>query len=63
LLRLLALRGLGETRRDRGEAAASRASFRCISSVAIDFDFTAMRAPVRRAMSSTMPVASAAVAA
>ena len=40
--------------------AACSASFRWISSVAIDLDFTAMRAPVRRAMSSTTRRASSA---
>ena len=43
--------------------AASRASLRWISSVAIDLDFTASRAPLRRAMSSTMRRASSAVVA
>ena len=38
--------------------ACSSASLRWISSVAIDFDFTAMRAPVRRAMSTMIVRAS-----
>src|SRR5438132_3914719 len=42
---------------------ASSASLRWISSVAIDLDFTAIRAPVRRAMSSTTSRASSAVVA
>ena len=41
----------------------SSASLRWISSVAIDFDFTAMRAPARRAMSITIRRASSAFAA
>ena len=43
--------------------AASSASFRWISSLAIDFDFTAMRAPVRAAMSRTTRRASSGVVA
>jgi len=43
--------------------ARSRASLRWISSVAIDFDFTAIRAPVRRAMSTMIERASSEVAA
>ncbi len=43
--------------------AASSARLRSISSVAIDFDFTASRAPLRRAMSSTIAQASSGVVA
>ena len=43
--------------------AASSASLRWISSVAMDLDFTAIRAPVRRAMSSTIARASSGVVA
>jgi len=41
--------------------ACSSASLRWISSVAIDFDFTAIRAPAWRAISRMTPRASAAV--